>query len=107
MRKTTSSWLALPLLCAVSAGASAWEAKVAELWTQSGEVRFVLGDCGSQYFRLAVGDADTPHAYDMLLSALLSNRRVKVYNTNLDAFTGCPTSNTLAGSVRIERDAFE
>lgn len=107
MNLTTAKWITVPILCVIAASASAFEAEVAELWVQSGELRFVLEDCGPQYFRLGANDADTSHAFDMLLSALLSHRKVRVYDSNFNAVVGCPTRNTLVGSVRIERDTFD
>ncbi len=72
-----------------------------ELWVSHGEVRFILSTC-DRYFRIAANDADRANAYDMLLSALLSNKKVTVFNPSLAPFTACPTTNTLAGSVRVQ-----
>ena len=74
---------------------------VEELWVNSGELRFVLNSC-DRYFRIAGNDADKANAHDLLLSALLSNKKVTVFSPTLAPLTACPTTNVMAGSVRVQ-----
>jgi hypothetical protein len=74
---------------------------VKELWVNNGELRFVLNTC-DRYFRMAGNDADRANAHDMLLSALLSNKKVTVFSPSLAPLTACPTTNAMAGSVRVQ-----
>jgi len=100
MKHTKPFFVPAMAMLLLSASAAAWEGKVTELWVEDGQVKFILNDC-EHPFRLVSKD-HAPQTFDMLLAAFLAHRNVKVYKVGFDPFTGCPTTNNLGGSVKVQ-----
>ncbi len=82
----------------------AWSQKVSYLWTSSGQLRFILQGCEPYYYYVTTTYAnDIPGLYDLLLSVLLSDRKVEVYSTAGAAYSACPTANTSVGNAKVAR----
>ncbi len=102
MKHNTISYIAVFALFFISTNSFAWEKKVSELWVKDDVVRFMLSGCDTHHFKITADDPDMSSAHDLLLSTLLSNKKIKVYDTSQSAFSACPTTNTVAGSIRVQ-----
>lgn len=102
MKRKTIGYITVFALFLISTNSFAWEEKVSELWVKDGVIRFMLSGCATHHFKITADDPDMPSTHDLLLSTLLSNKKIKIYDTNQNSFSACPTTNTVAGSIRVQ-----